>query len=507
MEEIRKELSTGRVDRPVFIAAVICCTLFYLPMVLFQETAEKVVPCLMNAVTYSLDWCFELVCFVCLIFCLWLIFGKYGKVRLGGAEAKSEFSNFTWVAMFFCAGIGAGVIYWACLEPMYYISGPPFGIEPFSTASREYALAYTCFHWSIIPWAIFAVPAIAFAYKHYNHGCAALRASNVCAGLFSRRSENIIGKIIDIFVIIGMLGGLATSLGFVFPMLSGIISRYIGIPDSVFLQLLVGLFFTLIFGYSCYRGIYSGIAKLSNVNMVMFVVMILFILLAGPTRWIISYFFESIGIMFQNFIRMSFYIGAPGNDGFAQTWTVFYWAWWLSWAIYIGLFMARISKGRTIRSFIANMLFTAGGGTAVICAIIGGYEQHVIYDLGVDLFSVMTESGGIAAIYTLLETLPLAKLFIPCFVLVLLVAQATGIDSAAYTLSNISCLEAGEGKEPPRWLRIFWALAIFFASVALILVGGMDAVKLSSVLTSVPLLALQVIFMVSVIRWLRKDIC
>lgn len=502
----QKESLAGKVDYPIFLIAVVCCTLFYLPMVLFQDKAEKIIPRVMDAVTYSLDWCFELVCFCCLIFCLWLIFGKYGKVRLGGEGAKAEFSNFTWVAMFFCAGIGAGVIYWACLEPMSYISSPPFGLEPFSTASREYALAYTCFHWSLTPWAIFAVPAVAFAYKHYNHGRSSLRASDVCIGLFPQKSGSIIGKAIDVFVIVGMLGGLATSLGFVFPMLSGIISRYLGIPDSILLQLLVAVAFTVIFGYSCYRGIYSGIAKLSNINMVLFMGMILFILFAGATRWIISYFFESIGIMLQNFIRMSFYIGAPGNDGFVQTWTVFYWAWWISWAIYIGLFMARISKGRTLRSFIGNMLFVAGGGTAVICAVIGGYEQHVIYDMGVDLFSVMTESGGIAAIYELLLTLPLARLFIPCFVIVLLVAQATGIDSAAYTLSSISCREVGEGKEPQRWLRIFWALAIFFASVALLLVGGMDAVKLSSVLTSVPLLVLQVIFMISVIRWLKKDV-
>lgn len=505
MKNGRDSNSYGKVDRPIFLIAVLCSTLFYLPMVLFQDAANTLIPKIMNSVTFGLDWCFETICFICVLFSAWLILGKYGKVKLGKKDDKPEFSTFTWIAMFFCAGIGAGAIYWSCIEPLSILQAPPFSIEAFSQEARDWTLAYTTFHWSITPWSIFAIPAIAFAYVYYIHGKKFLRASNACSGVLGKYSYGLPGKIVDILVIIGMLGGMATSLGFVFPMLSGLISSYLGINDSLLLQMSIGVVFTLVFGYSCYRGLYSGIATLSNINMVMFILLILIIFLVGPTLWIVSYFFESIGIMTQNFIRMSFYTDAIGNSGFPQSWTVFYWAWWLSWAIYIGLFMARISKGRTIRSFVANMLITAGGGTALIFAVIGGYSQYVYFDLGVDLIGILEASGGPAAIFAMLNTLPLAKIFIPCFILVLVVAQATGIDSAAYTLSNISCREIKDGQEPPRWIRVFWALAIFLSTIALLTVGGMEAVKLSSVLTAVPLLALQVIFMISVVKWLKQD--
>ncbi len=505
MKKDKMNSSYGKVDYPIFGIAVLFSALFYLPMVIFHDAANTLIPKVMNAVTFAMDWCFELICFTCVVFCAWLIFSKYGRVKLGGKDDDPEFSTFTWVAMFFCAGIGAGAIYWACIEPLSILQAPPFGIEALSAEARTWNLAYTTFHWSITPWAIFAVPAIAFAYVYYIHGKKFLRASYACSGVLGAQSYGLTGKVIDIVVIIGMLGGMTTSLGFVFPMLSGLISSYLGINDSLLLQLSIAVVFTFIFGYSCYRGLYSGIAQLSNINMVMFLLMILFIFLVGPTLWITSYFFESIGVMLQNFLRMSFYTDAIGNSGFPQNWTVFYWAWWLSWAIYIGLFMARISKGRTIRSFIANMLIAAGGGTALIFAVIGGYTQHVYYDLGVDLIGILESSGGPAAIYAMLTTLPWAKVFIPCFILVLVVGQATGLDSAAYTLSNISCLEIKDRQEPPRWIRIFWALAIFLATIALLTVGGMEAVKLSSVLTSVPLLSLQIIFMVSVVKWLKQD--
>lgn len=504
---MKKQNITQRdqVDFPIFLISVMACSCFYLPMVIFSETANEVIPAIMNRITNDLDWCFELVAFGCVVFSLWLIFGKYGKVRLGGEEAKPEFSTFSWIAMIFCAGVGAGIIYWACIESILYISNPPFGITPQSSEARKWALTYTCFHWSITPWAIYAIPAVTFAYKFFNRNCGGLRASYACSGALGKKSEGIVGNIIDIFVIIGLLGGLATSLGFVFPMLSGLVAEHLGISDTILLQMYVGFFFTCVVGYSCIRGLYSGIAKLSNLNMVLFILMILFILLSGPTLWMISFFTESVGNMLQNFIHMSFYVDSVSNDGFAQFWTVFYWAWQISWSVYIGLFAARISKGRTIRFFVVSIIFVAGGGTAAICAVLGSYTQHVIFDLGIDLIGIAQSAGNIKAIYTMLLTLPFAKGFIPIFVMILLIAQATGIDSAAYTLSNISCKKVGGEGEPPLWIRVFWVLAIFFSAVVLILVGGMEAVKISSVLTSVPLLVLMLIFILSLSHWLKED--
>ena len=495
----------AEISKPILAISVICCLGVYVPLVIFQEKAQKIVNSLMNTTTFALDWLFESICFACLIYSLWLIFGKYGKVKLGSSTDQPEFKTFTWIAMFFCAGIGAGVMYWAFIESIYYLITPPFGVEPFSVAAREWSITYVFFHWSFTPWAIYAVPAIAFAYCYYNRKKLHFKASYSCSGVLGERAYGKIGTVIDAIVVIGMIGGFATSLGFVFPMISGLLSQYLGIRDSLGLQLGIGAFFTLIYTWSCVRGLYSGIAKLSNINMVMFVLFIAFIFLAGPTGWVLSNFFESFGIMLQNFIRMSFYTDSINASGFPQSWTVFYWAWWIAWAIYIGLFMARISKGRTIRAFLMNMIFVAGGGTMIIFGVISNYSQHVYYNLGVDIVSILSEQGGPTAIYEILNTLPAAKIVIPLFILLLMVAQATGIDSAAYTLANVTSKEMGDAAEPHKGLRIFWALFIFFATISLLVVGGMEVVKLSSVLTSIPLLILLVLFMISVTKWLRED--
>ena len=405
-----------KVDYPVFSVVTACCILFYLPMVLFQDKMSVLVPNLLNDVTFTLDWVFEIVAFVSLVYCLWLVFGRYGRIKLGSEEDEPEFSTFTWFGMFFTAGVGAGAIYWAFLEPITLLAEPPFGIAPNSLEATQWTLAYPCFHWSFTPWAIFAVPAVAFAYGFYNKGRNTLRASDACSDMIKGRHAGLIGKIIDIFVIIGLFGGLVTSLGFCFPMIAGLISDFFGIEDSLTTQILVGLVFTMVVCYCCYRGLYSGIANLSNINMYLFFVIFLFIFFVGPTRWIISNCVESVAIMLQNYIRMSFYTDAVSGSGFPQKWTVFYWAWWLSWAVYIGIFMARISKGRTIRAFVANMLFTAGGGSILIFAIIGGYTEHTIWENGFDFLPLINSGQGYHAISIVLNTLPLAKLVIPLLI-------------------------------------------------------------------------------------------
>ncbi|MGI5873976.1 MAG: BCCT family transporter [Bacillota bacterium] len=505
MDRLKKQNDRVEVSKSVFLISVLCCLVFYVPLIIFQEAAQGVVDRLMHDLTFGLDWFFEGVCFICLVFTLWLIVGRFGSVKLGTEDDAPEFKTFTWIAMFFCAGIGAGAMYWACVEPLYYLDAPPFGLEPFSAAAREWSMSYVYFHWGFTPWAIFAVPAIAFAYCYYNRQQFHFKASYACSGVLGKRAYGRIGTAIDVLVVVGMIGGFATSLGFVFPMISGLISQYLHIEDSLLLQFMIGGFFTLIYTWSCVRGLYSGIAKLSNFNMAMFMLFIAFIFVVGPTGWILSNFCDSFGNMLQNYLRMSFYTDSIAQSGFPQNWTVFYWAWWASWAIYIGLFMARISKGRTIRAFLANMIFAAGGGTILIFAVIGSYGQHVYFNLGIDLVSILNNQGGPVAIYEMISTLPAAKVVIPLFVLLLMVAQATGIDSAAYTLANVTSEEVGYAAEPKLWLRVFWALFIFFATMSLLVVGGMNVVKLSSVLTSVPILILLILFMISVTRWLLRD--
>lgn len=495
----------AKINPPVFWGSVVVCLLFYGPMVIYQESAQNIVNKAMYLITHSTDWLWQIIIFSLLLFSLWLAFGPYGRVKLGGPDDKPEFSTFTWIAMMFCSGSGAGLVYWACIEPIYYLQSPPFGAEPFSPQAAQWALSYGIFHWGFSAWATFAVPAVAFSYIFYVRKKPYLNPSYACHGLLGKLAEGWLGKAIDMLVIIGMVGGVATSLGFVIPMLSRLTADYLGIQDTMMVKFIVAALFSSIYIYSTYKGLYSGIAKLADYNMHLTFVILGFILLMGPTLWMISYFVDNLGVLFQNFIRMSLYTDPVTKSGFPQDWTVFYWAWWLAWAISVGLFATRISKGRTIKELVLNMVFSATAGSALFYLVFGSYNVDLLLNQGIDLAQVLQEAGGPGVISVMLETLPYKSFIIPFFILVMAISQATGVDANAYTIANMSCREVRLGMEAPRWARVFWAMMLLFATVALMLVGGMEVVQLSSVLTAVPTIFISLILAISTVKWLKED--
>lgn len=500
-----KQPKYAKINRPVFWGSIIACLVFYGPMVIFQEGAQNVVNAAFNFATRTTDWAWEVVVFGCLVFLAWLAFSRYGSVKLGGPDDKPEFSTFTWISMMFCGGSGAGLVYWALVEPLWYVAAPPFGIEAGSAEAASWSLAYGVFHWGFSAWATFAVPAIAFGYMYYVRKKPFLYPSYACRGVLGKWSDGWVGKLIDAIVIIGMVGGMATSLGFVIPMLSKITADYMGIADTVGLQMIVSLVFLCIYGWSCYQGLKGGIAKLADANMYLSFILLAFVLIVGPTAFLFSFFADNMGVLLNNFLRMSFYTDPITKSGFPQDWTSFYWAWWLAWAMYVGLFVARISKGRTIRALIANCVFSATAACMLFFLIFGGYQIDLIFNQGVDLISILKEQGGPAVTSAFLQTLPFSGFMIPFFVFIMFISQATGVDAASFTMANMACYEVQDGVEPPKWSRIVWALLLFFATTGLLLVGGMNAVKLSSVLTAVPVLFLLVILAISTVKWLRED--
>jgi len=502
-KQIKTEIA--QINPVVFWGSVLCCLVFYVPLVIYQQDAQAVISVAMHTITYSLDWLWEGVAFGGIIFLMWLAFGRYGNVKLGGPDEKPEFSTFAWIAMFVCGGIGAGLVYWTMVEPIFYLKFPPFWAEPFSPQAAQWALSYGIFHWGFLAWGTFAIPAVAFSYMYYVRKKPYLYPSYACRGVLGDRVDGWLGKAIDLVVIVGLVGGVGTSLGFTVPLLSAIIADMLGVADSMAVKAGVALVWALIFGYSAYKGLYSGIAKLSTFTAYACFVLVAFVLVVGPTSFLLSFYFDNLGMLFQNIFRMSLYTDPITKSGFPQDWTVFYWAWWYAWAIYIGLFATRISRGRTIKELILAMVFIGTFGSSLFYLAFGGYASHLLLNLKMPLDVILKESGGPAMILAVLKTLPLQWLFMPFFVGVMLIFQATSIDSNAYTMAMIGCKEIRDGQEPPKWSRIFWSALILFVTLALLLVGGMEVVKLSSVLTSVPILFIVVILALSTVKWLRED--
>lgn len=495
----------AKINKSVFWGSVIICLLFFGPLIIFQQSAQDLVGKVMQAVTHGTDWMWEIVVLGAVFFSLWLAFGPYGRVKLGGPDEKPEFSTFTWFAMMFCGGSGAGLIYWGILEPIYYLKWPPFWAEPHSAEAAQWALSYGIFHWGVSAWATFVIPAVGFSYMFYVRKKPFLYPSYACRGILGNRVDGWLGRAIDLIMVVGMVGGVATSLGLILPMISNIGATYFGVEDTLGVRLIVAALFTCLYGYSCYRGLYSGIAKISDWNMWLILLLLLFVLFAGPTAFMLSLFFDNIGVLLDNFLRMSLYTDPITKSGFPQDWTVFYWAWWFAWATYMGLFATRISRGRTIKELVLNMLFTATAGCALFYLTFGSYTVDLILNKGVDLISILQNSGGPAVITYLLNTLPMASVAIPMFLVVMLVSQVTAVDSVSYTISAMCCNEIRDTQEPPKWSRIFWSVMLFFCTSALFVVGGLKVVQLSSILTAFPVAVITVMLAISLVKWLNED--
>ncbi|MFM9414323.1 BCCT family transporter [Peptococcus simiae] len=496
----------AKVNKFVIAFSLIIVACFYGPMMVFQEDLQGLADDLYNLLTFSTDWFWQIAVVACIIFSIFLIFSKYGDIKLGGPEAEPEFTTFQWFALLFCGGSGAGLLYWGVLEPINYIAAPPFGLEPMSAEAAQFGEAYGIFHWGISSWATFVIPAVGFAYMTYVRRQPYLYPSYACRDVLGKKAtDGIIGRVIDAIVIIGMVGGVGTTLATFLPMICDLGTSYLGIPRTLATDLVFVAAFGCMFGYSCYRGLYSGLSKISDLNMYGIILMLLVLFILGPTSFLLSQYADSLGVLFQNFIRMSLYTDPITKSGFPQSWTVFYWAWWYAWAMYMGLFVARISKGRKIRTLVLNMLLTTTLGCSIYYMTFGGHTINLIMNKNIDLPAMLESQGGVATITYVLNQMPLAKIVVPLLVIVMLISQVTAVDSVAFTMAQMCCDRIDDGQEPPKWTRILMAVTLVLCVFGLLLVGGQRIVQLSSIMTSFPVVFIEAIIAVSLLKWFKTD--
>ncbi|MBC2721670.1 BCCT family transporter [Desulfosporosinus sp.] len=494
-----------QLDHKVFWPAFIVIFGISLAIITNREAGTEIVNAALAWATYKLDWLFQTGTFLVFVFLMWVAFGRYGNVKLGGPDDKPEFSTITWIGMLFCAGVGSSLIYWSVAEPLYYLQGPPFGIAVGSPEAAQWAITYGMFHWGFSAWALYAIPALPIAYAYYVRKDTILRASTACRPILGNKIDGWLGKVIDILVMFGIVGGFGTSLGLGVPLLAEAASSLFGLQQSMGLNMAILAIWTLIFGFSVYTGLYKGIKVLSNINVYLALAMLVLILLAGPTVFILSVFTDSIGVLFNNFFRMSFYTDPIAKSGFPQSWTVFYWAWWVALAPYMGLFVARISKGRTLKQLIVAELLWGTLGCWAFFGVVGGYTLHLEFNKILPLSTLLSESGGPATIIAVLNTLPMPQVVLVLFLLLEFVFLATCLDSSAYVCASMATKNLAENEQPARWNRIVWALALAAVGVAILSLGGLSAIQTSSVVAAVPLILVLVILTMSFMKMLRED--
>jgi len=437
---------------------------------------------------------------------IWLAIGRFGKIRLAADDNEQpEFSQLSWVAMLFCAGVGAGLLYWAPLEWAYYIDAPPFGLEAGSNAATEWASTYGIFHWGPTAWAFYCLPTIAIAYPYYVKKVPFLRLSTSCHYFLAGKEDTGLARLIDWLFMIGLLGGAGTSLGFSTPMIAAAVGKITGWEANFSLEFGVVLVSVALFSASVWMGLKKGIKRLSDINLWLAFLLLAFVLVVGPTIFLLNTSMNSVGLMMQNFIRMNTWTDVFSNSGFVKNWTVFYWAWWIAYGPFVGLFVTRISGGRTIRQVIFGMLVYGSLGGGLFYMILGNYGLNLEINHTVSVTSVLASAGQPAAIVAILEHLPFASVVIAVFALIALIFSATTYDSASYILASSATRRLKANEDPVRWHRVFWAFMLAVLPLTLMFLGGLKTIQSATLIVSLPLVLVGVFMAVSLVKQLQAD--
>lgn len=494
-----------QLDWPGFTASIVVILAACIPLVLFPEKGGEFLVSLYGSVTSQFGFLYLLSGMAVLVFLLWLALGPYGKVRLAAGDEEPDFSTLSWVAMLFCAGVGAGLMYWAPIEWGYYFDGPPFGVEPRSAEAAEWASTYGIFHWGPTAWALYCLPTVAIAYPYYAKEMTFLRLSTSCHYFFGGAQETRSERLIDWLFMIGLLGGAGTSLGFSTPLIAACVSRVTGLEANFMMEVTIVAVSVIIFATSVWMGLKKGIKRLSDINMWLAFSLLAFVLLAGPTVFLLKASVNSLGLMAQNFVRMNSWTDAFTDSGFVENWTIFYWAWWIAYAPFVGLFVTRISRGRTLRQVIFGMLGFGTLGAGLFYMVFGNFGLSLELEGTVEVTRIMSEQNGSKAVVSILDQLPAAGLVVSIYALIALIFSATTYDSASYILASAATRHLPAGEDPERWHRVFWALALAVLPITLMFVGGLKVVQSATLVVSLPLIFVGGLMAVSLVKQLNKD--
>ena len=492
------------VDWFIFGAGTLGILVICLPLILFPAEGKEMLAAAFAAVTQSLGPVYLLGALAVLLFLLYLAFGRFGKVVLG-REAKPDYRNFSWASMLFCGGIGTSVLFWGTVEWAHYQATPPFGLAPGTDEAMRWAASYPIYHWGVIGWALYCLPGVAIAYAYHVREIPFLRLSSACEALLGRHSKSWVGRIVDLLFMVGLLGAVSTGVGLGIPLVSAGLTHLLDIERTFALDLLVIFIITVTFAISVYLGLEAGIKRLSNINVGFSVLLLLFVLAFGPTAFILQQGAATVGHLTANFITMSTWLDLGDTSSFDESWTVFYWAWWLALGPFMGMFIAKISRGRTMRQTVLGVLGYGSLGCGLVFIILGGTAQHQEMTGQTQVLAMVANGLANNAVIEVLGALPLSGIVLPLFVVICIIFGATTYDSAAYTLASCATQSLPTDAHPARWHRVFWAFAIGGLPISLIYVGGLMPLQSAVVVASVPLLLVFGLLGAALIKGLLED--
>lgn len=496
----RKSIMGLEINGPVFFTSSIFIIISITLTLIYREQAEEYFDIIQDFVANNAGWFFVLSVNIFLIFMLYLAFSKFGTLRIGGQNAKPEFKTLSWFAMLFSAGMGIGLLFWSISEPVMHYLNPPLTEGETALAAQE-AMNFTFLHWGFHAWGIYALVGLSLAYFTYSRGLP-LTIRSVFYPVLGDKIYGITGDIIDIFAVLATVFGLATSLGLGVQQIAAGLEHVFGLSSGITTQVALIAGITLIATISVVLGVDKGVKFLSEWNMRVAVILLLLVVILGPTIFIFQAFVQNTGNYFYSFLQIASWTESYSGNNWQNAWTVFYWGWWIAWSPFVGMFIARISKGRSVREFILGVLIvpslitffwiSAFGSTSIQQALLG--EEAIVNAVNDDVAT---------ALFVFLEDYPFA--FVLNVIGVILIAGffVTSSDSGSLVIDSLT---SGGKIDAPVGQRIFWALAEGAVAAVLLIGGGLQALQTASIVTGLPFAFILLFMCYSLYTGMREDL-
>lgn len=475
------------INPPVFFASALLSLFFILYAVFVPEHAAATFGRMQTSVTDNAGWFYVMAVAGFLVFVVFLGLSRFGRIKLGPDHSLPDYSNLSWFAMLFSAGMGIGLMFFGVAEPIMHYTSPPRGVPETVDAARE-AMRITFFHWGVHAWAIYAVVALSLAYFSFRHGLP-LTIRSALYPLIGRHIYGPIGHTVDTFAVLGTIFGVATSLGFGVIQVNAGLNYLFDVPVSPGMQVGLIAAITAVATLSVGLGLDTGIRRISELNIVLAVILVVFVLIAGPTIFLLQTLVQNTGNYLSGLFRETFNLYAYEPTSWIGGWTLFYWGWWIAWAPFVGMFIARVSKGRTIREFVVGVLVIPVGFTFIWMTFFGDTALHMVMRQGLTELSEAVALDSSVALFQFFENLPFSGIMSLLATLLVITFFVTSSDSGSLV---VDMLTSGGDGESPAWQRIFWAIIEGIVAATLLLAGGLGALQAAAISSALPFTVIMV---------------
>nr|WP_155694188.1 choline BCCT transporter BetT [Psychrosphaera haliotis] len=492
--------SQSHLNKNVFFGASSIIIALLLFTALLPDQAQSLFSVVQSSIVDNGSWFYVLTVAFIFFFVSFLGLSKYGDIRLGPDHATPDYSLKTWLSMLFAAGMGIGLMFFGVAEPLMHYLAPPTADKGSIEAVKE-AMKMTFFHWGFHAWAIYAVVALVLAYFSYRHNLP-LTLRSALYPLIGDKIYKWPGHAVDVFAVVGTVFGVATSLGLGASQVNSGFGYLFGIDVSTTNQILIMCFITALAVISVATGLDKGIRRLSEANMILAITLLLLIFLLGPTVFLLKAYLQNVGAYLSDIIHNTFNLFAYKKTNWIGGWTIFYWGWWLAWAPFVGLFIARISRGRTIREFILGVMLIPTVFTLFWMTIFGNSAIDLVYNQGVVELGEMISKDSSVALFVFLDNFPLTQVLSFFSVLMIIIFFVTSCDSGAMVVDML----CSHGKnDTPLWQRMYWAVGIGIVAAILLLVGGLSALQTMTIASALPFAVVLLLAILGLIKALRVE--